>query len=745
MNGSGRWSAGGILAAVVALVLIVLGLAFVVSLAAVMYCPDRRGPVPKQHTPGPTPGGAVVSLAVAEDTTCARTRDGASWCWGAGQVEGPPAAHDDHGFLGQPLLRDAVAIALGPFPSRDHGCALLRGGRVKCWGLDGYHAPAEALRDVVEVAVGSEHGCARLATGRIHCWGWSDAHLLLSLTGDSSNAGRKPVIVEVPGIEDAVRIATGEHHACALRRSGVATCWGGNFAGELGSAARDRRDGPVAVPGVEGIVEIAAGERFTCARLRDGTVRCWGEYDDSSPDPGPDAGAVSVPGVMDVVELAAGPHRICARRTDGHAICWGRARTAPALVPDLEHVTGLAVAEDRSCARIEGGSVRCWSDGEYSVTVGLSRVTATRPALVAGLARIAQIAVASPQTCVVLSDGNVRCWTDHVAGELAVTAGSAYPARAAASARMRHGGFARCTLQDDGTARCTGAGAPSAAELDALAPLANIVIGRDHACALRAEGTAYCWGSNVGGEVGDGTTEPRAAPVRVQGLPAVAEVALGLRHSCARTRDGAVYCWGDGASGQLGDGSRTTRGAPSRVAELEGAAGLALGAFHSCALLGDHTVRCWGANDRGQLGTGTMTEASLPVAVSALGGVTQLLAASDRTCALLADGTARCWGWDYLCERDPAAAWGTCEPPRAWKSPHPVQGLRGAVELGLGDAHACARLADGRMVCWGSNGSGQLGGNLPMYERRIPGGGGCGGEIITDVSLTTDAPVAVAW
>jgi alpha-tubulin suppressor-like RCC1 family protein len=92
--------------------------------------------------------------------------------------------------------------------------------------------------------------------------------------------------------------------------------------------------------------------------------------------------------------------------------------------------------------------------------------------------------------------------------------------------------------------------------------------GRDtsgHTCATGSTGEVRCWGGNMQGQVGDGTTTSRSAPVMVVGPEDVIEVAAGGRHTCARRASGSVVCWGANTSGQLGDGTTSNRTAPVAV------------------------------------------------------------------------------------------------------------------------------------------------------------------------------------
>ena len=88
-----------------------------------------------------------------------------------------------------------------------------------------------------------------------------------------------------------------------------------------------------------------------------------------------------------------------------------------------------------------------------------------------------------------------------------------------------------------------------------------------HTCGLTAAGAAYCWGLNVYGQLGDGTTTDQVSPGLVAGGVRFAAVSAGFFHTCGVTAAGAGYCWGANGDGQLGDGTTTDRLTPVRVVQ----------------------------------------------------------------------------------------------------------------------------------------------------------------------------------
>jgi cysteine-rich repeat protein len=236
----------------------------------------------------------------------------------------------------------------------------------------------------------------------------------------------------------------------------------------------------------------------------------------------------------------------------------------------------------------------------------------------------------------------------------------------------------------------------------------QIAAGEAHTCGLKADGTVWCWGDNVAGQLGDATHEPRLVPVRAGDLTDLVAIAAGSHHTCAISDKGHGWCWGDNASGQLGSGSIMPSNIPVLVVGLGHAETLAAGTVHTCATTNAHEAYCWGDNVSGQLGDGSTTgqQVATRVAIGAgLTSATHITAGEQYSCAVREDESVWCWGDNGQGQLGN----GTTD-----ESPLPVAvdilgGYPGGSLLGAGTAHTCSRDAAGFAWCWGEGANRRLG------------------------------------
>lgn len=355
----------------------------------------------------------------------------------------------------------------------------------------------------------------------------------------------------------------------------------------------------------------------------------------------------------------------------GYDLATGWGSPAPTLVLAL---TGTAPQQvvagmQHSCALRPNGTVACWGENGQNQMGDGTTVDRLSPVTVTGIAGARMIAAGADHTCALLAGGTVSCWGWNGAGELG-----------------------------DGTTAVRTTAVP----VVGLSGVVSIAAGNDHTCAVLANATAVCWGSNFFGQLGDGTTTGRLTPTAVQGLTGVTAIAAGA-HTCAVVDNGNVKCWGANSHGQLGDSTTTDRTTPVAVQNLTGAKAVAVSeeGSHSCAVLSTGGVSCWGENLQGALGDGTGTERHTPTPMLGLTSAAIAVAtANHNTCVLLLNGGVMCSGF--------GAALGNGAGVDSLIAV-PVQGISTARGVDIEEAHACAQLVDGSVLCWGDNIDGELG------------------------------------
>lgn len=306
------------------------------------------------------------------------------------------------------------------------------------------------------------------------------------------------------------------------------------------------------------------------------------------------------------------------------------------------------------------------------------------------------------------------------------------------------GGIHTCARKTDGSLWCWGANlygeatgdgsanmynpASAAKQITALGTnVVEVAAGYVHTCARKTDGTLWCWGDDLLGQVGDGTAgSPRLSPLQVTALgTSVAEVAAGTYNTCARKTDGTLWCWGDNQFGQIGDGTVVRpRPLPLQVMALgTNAAGVVTGES-TCSRRTDGALWCWGDNRYSQVGDGTtVTPSATPVQVAALGpGVAEVALGQGHTCVRKTDRSVWCWGYNGYGQVTGDGTLGDgASPDQPRRSPVQVAVLgTSVVEIALGWNHTCARKADGSVWCWGNNTKGQVGDGTTALTRRSP-------------------------
>jgi alpha-tubulin suppressor-like RCC1 family protein len=395
-------------------------------------------------------------------------------------------------------------------------------------------------------------GCERCAAGR--CEPLEDG-ASCGCAGDRCVAGRCEVARPLRSV------ALGTSHTCALAVTGGAYCWGSNEAGQLGlGTSSGQRAEPTFVLALETFWRGVHGESdTTCVLGGDEVRRCWGDngfgqYGDGTT--GPDSSAPLSIATPALRELSAGGGHYCGLEASGKVYCWGY----------NEH--GQAGA--RSGANEES------TPREIAAVEGARLVDA-----------------GGQHTCAIGPDDSLWCWGYNDSGQIGVG-----------------------DLVDRETPVRPGCDSGQSACFD---DWQTVALGSFHTCGIRLDGSLWCWGGNANSQLGVGTTGTNErAPLPVGQARDWTAVAAGYQHTCAIRNDGSLWCWGYGELGQLGNGARDRRNLPTRVASppgserweqvtVAGGAGPGGGA-HTCAIRSDRTLWCWGSNGSAQLGLGFASE-----------------------------------------------------------------------------------------------------------------------------------------
>ena len=322
-------------------------------------------------------------------------------------------------------------------------------------------------------------------------------------------------------------------------------------------------------------------------------------------------------------------------------------------------------------------------------------------------------------SCVLTTAGGVQCWGGGGVGQLGngLLAFSSKPVDVfglvSGVSAIASGDQTSCVITTNGTVKCWGsnmngllgigttvANSNKPVDVPGVSGAVAIAVGRA-TCAVLATGEVKCWGASPAN--GQATTSLFA-----QLVPSIAnavDIAVGGSHACVTLRTGGIQCWGGGSYGQLGDGVGKTSTLRVDVAGISDAAAIVAGQSHTCYKSTSGAVKCWGKNDVGQLGNGSLLNASLPTAVTGLGaGVVSLSSGenANSSCAVLTTGEVKCWGLNS------GGQLGTGDKINR-NVPTAVVGLAGPASAVAAGAFVSCAIMNFNIQCWGDNTWGALG------------------------------------
>ncbi len=352
----------------------------------------------------------------------------------------------------------------------------------------------------------------------------------------------------------------GNGHTCGVTTTNRAYCWGHNGSGQIGDGTTTKRLRPTPVGGTLRFTGVSAGYDFSCAVTTEFRAYCWG------------SNTFNTRGG----QLGDGTRT---RRLRPVAVLGG--------LLFREVSTGVA----HTCGRTTTDRIYCWGSNESGQIGDGTNQDRLSPVPVGGTLRFLQVTVGGNHSCGLTTDNRAFCWgsnADRQVGNNSTLSQVRTPAAVAGNRRF---------IQVNG--------------------------GGFHTCGVTTDARAFCWGVNLFGQLGDGTTSRRAVPTLVVGGRLFGGIENGIEvgveagagHTCGVTTSNLAFCWGTNQTGTLGDGTNIQRTRPVAVAGGLRFKQVSAGGFHSCGTTTGAAGYCWGDNFNGALGDGTTTSRSRPRAV----------------------------------------------------------------------------------------------------------------------------------
>ena len=700
---------------------------------------------------------------------CAIKGDGTLWCWG-NQYLGDGVAYTEPSHIVQvgtnatgTIFSDWLSVS----SQYNAVCGLRENGTAWCFGrqTDGalgnnvdssayIYQPVQVgtsgtgtlWNDWIQVSA----GCGVRSDGSAWCWG-NNAN---GEVGDNSDTDRLvPTRVGTAGTgtlwSDWVEVIKYSDHACGLRQDDTLWCWGRESNGQLGNGLSGgskwfpQQVGTVGTGTLWSDWESIADNTFyqnTCATRQDGTAWCWGQGDEGELGDGTNTVTQTTPvqvGTVGSSTIFTDWNKIshtCGLRDNGTVWCWGKQfysaigadeftsqlqldKTVPEQVlPGNEWVDISVDVFDSLCAINQKGAIYCIgenNDGETGNGAGYDGYQEGEPSKVVGDYKWLKISsggsdgYADNVSCGIRTDGIAMCW-----------GGNRY------YSSLPYGRFGAGSYDDPYASSVP-------IEVSGGFTWTDIEAARHDVCALRDNGSVYCWGqaiSNVptalpGGftfsEISGGGTvfcgirdtdqqlmcwnNPGDTPVLRGGGHQFTSISSGYGsysgdHGCGIRTDGAALCWGYSTDPVLVGGGHSWKQ-------------LSVGLANVCGVRTDDVGMCWGENWVGEFGNGTTTSSATPVLIN--GGYSwEWIEVSEfySVCGKRTDGVNMCWGENYYGEFGN----GTINV----NSLVPVLGASDIVfnNLSMGDGHQCGVANNGDGYCWGENNVGQLGNGRIMFQ-----------------------------
>lgn len=587
-----------------------------------------------------------------------------------------------------------------------HSCAIDGSGSLFCWGSNllgrlGNGSPQDQMSPTpVEpagqwrsVTAGHMHTCGVQKDGSLWCWGFVNEGLLGIVTPEDSVSTPQQIGQDT----DWATVQTGYAHTCGLKTDGTLWCWGNNFSGATGHGATERVHSPRIVGENRRWTKFSVAGNSTCATRVDGELLCWGYRSGDGYMLDPKAWGT----YSDWTQLGIGADLSCGVREGGSLWCWGGVNERAIIEIDAGPWQSASAGINHACAMRAEGDVACFGSGQFGK---LGNGLEDDSGLPVSIGQFDEISLGANHGCGLRGE-QVFCWgyNDHGqvgSGLSGFTFDPEQVGTASDWAKVSAGPFTTCALRTDGTMWCFGDNegetiidTPRDQFVEPvltreLWKWADVQVGETLACGQRTIAQARCWGTEVGSEY------------RLEGFEAPDEgtwsqFSVRSKHVCGVTSLGGLFCGGDNDGGKLGpDTYETLAEVPSETPWRQ----VAAGGSHSCAVKSDGTMWCWGRTDFGTLGPASPDgeiASRTPVPVGADTDWDRVWAGVNYTCASKTDGSLWCWGRGTDQARD-------SNDSDIRKTPFKV--LEGGVlALSATAEFSCAVKSDGSLWCWGTS------------------------------------------
>jgi alpha-tubulin suppressor-like RCC1 family protein len=448
------------------------------------------------------------------------------------------ATADDYAPVNQGQLKNIASAAVSEMDTKLPGGA----GDALHSLINSWSTPASHTNDFAPVNLGQLKTVAKPFYDRLIAAGLVDYYPWLNSINPSydfavANVGQAKNLFafEIPtsnSLTDPLqnRLAAGQFAGNLALEENAVWFWGNRFGGD----SNFQRTYPHRMTGLSGMKSVSAGDDHMVTLDQNGTVLTWGKNTSGQLGDGTNVDhstPTAVPNLSHVLSVKAGSAHTVILQQDGTVLAWGDnyygqlgngnniASSAPVSVMGLNDVHKIAAGSSRTAALKNDGTVWTWGYDHYAPQIGRD-ISNNAPLQVSDLADVIDIAAGYEHVVAVKTDGTVWAWGSNYWNQLG-------------------NGNSRSVFQE------------TPVQVVNLGNVRKVASSFDHTLAILDDGTVWAWGSNLFGQLGDGTTKPRQGPVQVRGLTDVVALATSYQYSLAMKADGTVWTWGDGSAGTL--------------------------------------------------------------------------------------------------------------------------------------------------------------------------------------------------